>query len=81
MPISKRVEPDLAMQRACRLLEAIRAAVPVTGITTARMVDTMFHYRRAHAITDAEYRAATKALRDCGAIRYSRGIYTRGEMF
>ena len=81
MPIKPAVLPDLTMQRACRLLEAIRAAVPVTGVTTARLVDTLFHYRRAHAVTDAEYRAALKVLRDCGALNYKRGLYTRGELF
>lgn len=86
MPTKPRVEPDLPMARACRLLEAIRAAVPVEGRAgkylrgwTARKL--LADAGGPDTYTAAEYRAAINVLRECGALQYSRGIYTRGQMF
>ena len=85
MPIKPRVEPDLTMQRACRLLEAIRAAVPVAGRSARHLravagVSMPADYSITY-YTRAEWLAAVKALRECGALKYSRGIFTRGQMF
>lgn len=82
MPSPPRVEPDLAMTRACRLLEAIRAAVPPEGVSTQMLDAAIGRGRRyLNPYTPAEYRAAIAALRECGALNYSRGIFTRGQMF
>lgn len=81
MPSPPQVLPDLPFQRACRLLEAIRAAVPTCGAgfdyieaRVARVVSDGGYSRR-------EYRAAVKALKDNGAITTKGGIYRRGSMF
>lgn len=81
MPTKPRVEPDLTALRWCRLLEAIRAAVPVTGVGPVQLSMRTAGVRINGDYSREEYRAATKALRECGAITYKRGLYLRGEMF
>lgn len=81
MPTKPRVEPDLTALRWCRLLEAIRAAVPEHGRPGWTIRAAVEWLIQQGGYTAAEYRAAIKALRECGAITYSRGIYRRGSMF
>lgn len=85
MPTKPRVEPDLTALRWCRLLEAIRAAVPVAGRSARHLravagVSMPADYSITY-YTRAEWLAAVKALRECGAITYKSGIYRRGNMF
>ena len=72
---------DVAMYRASRLLEAIRGAVPPEGVSSAHLKARLLFSGKLDAYTAPEARAASTALRECGALVYKRGIYTRGEMF
>lgn len=71
---------DVTAYHWCRLLEAIRGAVPPHGVA-AKHLPGFVQFQLEDGYSDSEYRAAVKSLRESGAIEYKRGVYSRGRMF
>lgn len=76
MPTKPRVEPDLTMQRACRLFAAVLHCIPEYGcrapLFEAKLRDTV-----GGDFTAEEQRAAVNTMRDVGVISYINGVYYR----